>query len=151
MSAPPSSSTPHPLALPSNFSPDALDTLTELAAILTRLRAAIQASNPPTAPGGVTGSTPLPTGATPNQLGASPGGTGALSLRELSTQTDALKHKLQRARTQIKTLPDMERDIEEQEEEIQELEARIRMQREVLEKLRERGVDFGNEGDKMET
>lgn len=74
-----------------------------------------------------------------------------MSLRELSTQTDALKHKLQRARAQIKTLPDMERDIEEQEEEIRELEAKIHMQKEVLEKLRERGVEFGKEGDKMET
>ncbi|CRK25274.1 hypothetical protein BN1708_018155, partial [Verticillium longisporum] len=49
-----------------------------------------------------------------------------MTLRELSTQTDALKHKLQRARTQLKSLPDMERDIEEQEDEVRQVEERIR-------------------------
>ncbi|EEY17514.1 predicted protein [Verticillium alfalfae VaMs.102] len=144
-------STPHPLALPPTLSPDALDTLTELTTILTRLRAAVHASNPSANAGGITGATPLPTGATPNPLGASPGGTNAMTLRELSTQTDALKHKLQRARTQLKSLPDMERDIEEQEDEVRQVEEKIRVQREVLERLRERGVQFGKDGEKMET
>ncbi|CRK17587.1 hypothetical protein HYQ45_000018 [Verticillium longisporum] len=144
-------STPHPLALPPTLSPDALDTLTELTTILTRLRAAVHASNPSANAGGITGATPLPTGATPNPLGASPGGTNAMTLRELSTQTDALKHKLQRARTQLKSLPDMERDIEEQEDEVRQVEERIRVQREMLERLRERGVQFGKDGEKMET
>ncbi|CRK41458.1 hypothetical protein BN1708_001795, partial [Verticillium longisporum] len=137
-------STPHPLALPPTLSPDALDTLTELTTILTRLRAAVHASNPSANAGGITG-------ATPNPLGASPGGTNAMTLRELSTQTDALKHKLQRARTQLKSLPDMERDIEEQEDEVRQVEERIRVQREMLERLRERGVQFGKDGEKMET
>ncbi|PNH43089.1 hypothetical protein VD0004_g4347 [Verticillium dahliae] len=144
-------STPHPLALPPTLSPDALDTLTELTTILTRLRAAVHASNPSANAGGITGATPLPTGATPNPLGASPGGTNAMTLRDLSTQTDALKHKLQRARTQLKSLPDMERDIEEQEDEVRQVEERIRVQREMLERLRERGVQFGKDGEKMET
>ncbi|KAM0284144.1 hypothetical protein ACHAQH_002133 [Verticillium albo-atrum] len=144
-------SAPHPLALPPTLSPDALDTLTELTTILTRLRAAVHASNPSANAGGITGATPLPTGATPNPLGASPGGTNTMTLREVSTQTDALKHKLQRARTQLKSLPDMERDIEEQEDEIRQVEERIRVQREMLERLRERGVQFGKDGEKMET
>ncbi|KAF6814763.1 hypothetical protein CPLU01_14316 [Colletotrichum plurivorum] len=143
---------PHPLELPATLSPDALDTLTELTGILTRLRAAIQASG---SAGGITGATPNPSGpgATPNPSGASLG--APLSLKDVPAQTDALKHKLQRARVQMRSLPDMDRTTAEQEEEIRELEERIRLQREVLDKLREAGVRFGHEeggrGDKMET
>ncbi|WYZ34130.1 hypothetical protein EsH8_I_000406 [Colletotrichum jinshuiense] len=143
---------PHPLELPSTLSPDALDTLTELTGILTRLRTAIQASG---AVGGITGATPAGTGpgATPNPLGTSP--NAPVSLKDVPAQTDALKHKLQRARTQMRALPDMDRSIAEQEEEIGQLEERIRMQREVLDRLRDAGVKFGHEeggpGDKMET
>lgn len=142
----------HPLELPSTLSPDALDILTELTGILTRLRTAIQTSG---STGGITGSTPAGTGpvATPNALGASP--SAPLSLKDVPAQTDALKHKVQRARAQMRTLPDMDRSTAEQEEEIRELEDRIRMQREVLDRLREAGVRFGHEeggkGDKMET
>ncbi|OLN96143.1 hypothetical protein CCHL11_03347 [Colletotrichum chlorophyti] len=142
---------PHPLELPSTLSPDALDTLTELTNILTRLRTAIQTSS---SAGGIAGATPAATGsgATPNPLGASP--NTPLSLKDVPAQTDALKHKLQRARTQMRTLPDMDRSIAEQKEEMKELEERIKMQREVLDSLRLAGVKFGNEeggGDKMET
>ncbi|KAF6813976.1 hypothetical protein CMUS01_12733 [Colletotrichum musicola] len=143
---------PHPLELPATLSPDALDTLTELTGILTRLRTAIQASG---SAGGITGATPNPSGpgATPNPSGASPG--PPLSLKDVPAQTDALKHKLQRARVQMRSLPDMNRTTAEQEEEIRELEERIRLQREVLDKLREAGVRFGHEeggrGDNMET
>ncbi|KAK2049662.1 hypothetical protein LZ31DRAFT_549228 [Colletotrichum somersetense] len=143
---------PHPLELPSTLSPDALDTLTELTGILTRLRTAIQNSG---SVGGITGATPAGTGpgATPNPLGASP--NAPLSLKDVPAQTDALKHKLQRARTQMHQLPDIDRSIDEQEEEIRQLEERIKMQREVLDRLRDAGVKFGHEeggtGDKMET
>ncbi|KXH41798.1 hypothetical protein CNYM01_08679 [Colletotrichum nymphaeae SA-01] len=152
---------PHPLELPPTLSPDALDTLTELTGILTRLRTAIQTSGSSSSIGGAltTGATPAGTGATPNPLGFAAGGAASpnapLSLKDVPAQTDALKHKLQRARTQMRTLPDMERTVDEQEEEIKELEERIRMQREVLDRLREAGVKFGHEeggrGDKMET
>lgn len=146
------SSSTNPLELPSNLSPDGLDALTELTTILTRLRNAIQSANPAAGSGGITGATPLPVGgATSNPLGASPGGTGTVTLREASTQTDALKHKIQRTRQRIVALPDMDRDIAEQEEEIRDLEEKIRMQRQVLEALRDRGVQFGSDGDKMET
>ncbi|CAI0655877.1 unnamed protein product, partial [Colletotrichum noveboracense] len=78
-----------------------------------------------------------------------------LSLKDVPAQTDALKHKLQRARVQMRALPDMERTTAEQEDEIKELEERIKMQREVLDRLREAGVKFGHDegggGDKMET
>ncbi|KAK1986472.1 RNA polymerase II transcription mediator complex subunit 9-domain-containing protein [Colletotrichum cereale] len=143
---------PHPLELPPTLSPDALDTLTELTGIITRLRTAIQNSG---SVGGITDATPAGTGpgATPNPLGASP--NAPLSLKDVPAQTDALKHKLQRARTQMRQLPDMDRSIDEQEEEIKQLEERIKMQREVLDRLRDAGVKFGHEeggtGDKMET
>ena len=45
----------------------------------------------------------------------------------------------------------MYRDADEQEAEIRELEERIKVQRQVLENLRERGVKFGAEGEKMDT
>jgi predicted RNase H-like nuclease (RuvC/YqgF family) len=63
-----------------------------------------------------------------------------------------MKRKLQKARAAAKELPDMERTVKEQEEEIRELEERIRMQRGVLEGLREEGLRVGREREgKMET
>jgi flagellar motility protein MotE (MotC chaperone) len=134
-----------PLCLPSSLTPDALDTLTELISILSRLR------TPTTLPSGTgTGQTPLPQSTTPSQQHA----TGSeLTLKDIPTTTDHLKHKLQRARAQIRTLPDMERTIAQQDEEIKELEERIKRQREVLAGLRERGVKFAageREGESMD-
>ncbi|KAL8289707.1 hypothetical protein RB597_001372 [Gaeumannomyces tritici] len=172
----------HPLALPPHLSPDALDAITELAAILTRLRppqsAAALGAPPPSllatgttpAANAVTGTTPLPTAATPAAGGPGGGGGGGgsglgghvsfggaspsdapISLKDVPTATDALKHKIQRARQQIKALPDMSRTIAEQEEHISELEETIRLQQEVLAGLRGIGVQFGAEGgDRME-
>lgn len=143
---------PHPLALPQTLSPDALDTLTEMAAIVSRLRTAIHASS---SAGGLPGSTPAAattTGATPTVTGSGGGGAGspssvgggrvALALKDVPTATDTLKHKLQRARLQVKALPDMGRAVADQEAEIRELEARIARQREVLDTLRAAGADF---------
>jgi len=52
----------------------------------------------------------------------------------------------------VKDLPDMERSVEEQQEEIRELEEKIRTQQRVLEGLVERGLEAlrekeGNMGD----
>jgi len=80
----------------------------------------------------------MATGATPGPGPAS----GSLSLKDVPTATDHLKHKLQKARVQVRSLPDMDRTIAEQEEDIAELEERIRLQREVLEKLKQRGAQF---------
>lgn len=140
-------------SLPDNLSPDAVDTLTELSQILTRLRAA-QASGAGlaslpsgatpsagmAAPAPVTGTTPLPSTA-PNTAAA----TASISLKDVPTATDHLKHKLQKARAQIKTLPDMGRTLAEQDAELRELESRTRRQREVLDRLREVGILFGAE------
>lgn len=174
-----------PLALPPNLSPDAVDAITELAAILTRLRppqsATALGAPPPSlvatgttpAANAVTGTTPLPVAATPaagGTLGGGGSGGGGgpglgghasfgggspsdapISIKDVPTATDALKHKIQRARQQIKGLPDMSRTIAEQEEHISELEETIRLQHEVLAGLRAIGLQFGAEaGDRME-
>ena len=119
----------HPLALPTSLSPDHLDTLSVLSFVLAKVRAGIQSSN-----GIATGS------------GASPGGVSTqgqqLSFKDVPGATDALKHKLQHARAQVRALPDMHRSIEEQNCEIKELEARIERQRALLERLREGDLRF---------
>ncbi|KAK7423172.1 hypothetical protein QQZ08_009168 [Neonectria magnoliae] len=131
-----SSSGPHPLALPPTFSPDTLDALTELSVVLAKVRAGIQSSS------GIT-TEPAP--------GAGP----TLSFKEVPNATDGLKHKLQRARAQVRALPDMDRTIAEQSEEIKDLESRIEMQRALLQRLRdEAAAREGREegaGDKMES
>ncbi|KAI0102596.1 RNA polymerase II transcription mediator complex subunit 9-domain-containing protein [Nemania sp. FL0031] len=156
-----SSSPSKPLPLPSALNPDALDVLSELAHLLTRLRAL-----PTTAPSTST-ATPaqshsqLPhtqhtTAATPTptaQLLARK--TGELTLKEIPVATDALKHRFQRARTLVRTsLPDLERGLDGQQEEIRALEARIGRQKDTLAKLREVGVKLvvgegGDEGGRM--
>ncbi|KAK3321557.1 RNA polymerase II transcription mediator complex subunit 9-domain-containing protein [Apodospora peruviana] len=185
--------------LPEGLSPDAVDTLTELTSIITKLRSANYSSQPaglstpafgglanlpgaaPTsapphggagsasqsqhnqtqqqpsgttpAPGAVTGTTPLPSG--PSVPGNTTG--GALSVKELPAATDNLKHKLQRARAAVKTLPDVGRSIAQQEIEIRELEDRRRKQIAMLTRLREKGLQLAlhmeqskrDEGDRM--
>ncbi len=135
--------------LPDRLSPDSVDTLTELATILARLRPTVQSSASISTPAlglaGLTnltgtgntpvaaaGATPAPasgagTGTTPSQS-ATPnaGGTangGGISFKELPAATDNLKHKLQRARVAVRSLPDVSRSIKQQEAEIAELEA----------------------------
>ncbi|KAM0466370.1 hypothetical protein ACHAPV_001329 [Trichoderma viride] len=129
------------LALPSTLSPDDLDSLSELSIVLAKVRAGLKAS----------ASTGATTEATPG--GPSSGGQ-QLSFKDVPGATDKLKHKLQHARAQVRALPDMDRSIDEQKAEIKELETRIEMQRALLEKLRENGMQFSKDsyagGDKME-
>lgn len=116
----------HPLALPPTFSPDDLDALSELSIVLAKVRAGIQSS------------TDIATGtaATNGQQ---------LSFKDVPGATDGLKHKLQHARAQVRALPDMDRSIDEQELEISELEARIKQQRALLDRLRDAGVSFAKD------
>ncbi|KAI1363657.1 RNA polymerase II transcription mediator complex subunit 9-domain-containing protein [Xylaria arbuscula] len=156
-----------PLPLPEALNPDALDVLSELANLLTRLRTlpttstgtgtntAPSTTNTPSQTGGAattttSHATPTPTALLSSQASArklgggssSGGGTGGeLTLKEIPVATDALKHRFQRARNLIKTaLPDLDRGIAEQEVEIRALEARIARQRETLTQLREVGA-----------
>jgi hypothetical protein len=155
---PPSSD---PVALPEGFSPDQLDIVTELYALLVRLR------TPSTLPGtATTGATPAPSTSAPGAPGSAPtpapgagAGAGAsgsaagtnnsnaagadeISLRDFPTSTDHLRAKLQEARAAVAALPDMSRTIEEQRVAADALEARIACQREVLGGLREAGTRF---------
>ena len=122
-SQPPSSS----ISLPDGLSADAVDTVPVLSAVLSRLQ------NISTTTSGA-GSPPTPS---PSQAAS---GTGPLTIKDIPTATDGLKHKLQRARAQVKELPDIERSAAEQEHEIRELEVRIARQRDVLETLRRAGI-----------
>ncbi|KAJ2981714.1 hypothetical protein NQ176_g1859 [Zarea fungicola] len=124
------------LALPPTLSPDGLDALSELAIVLTKVRTSIQSSSG------------LATGATPSTTTAA--GGQQLSFKDVPGATDSLKHKLQHARAQVRALSDMDRSIEEQRQEISELEARILTQRALLERLRDDGLRFGKDGDRMD-
>lgn len=129
------------------LSPDAFSPLPPLSEILSRLRpppSSSSASLNPLAPSPPAASQPTPSGATPLPATASP--TGPLSLKEVPAATDPIKHRLQRARQQVKALPDVGRTVTEQEREIEELQARIREQKEVLKALREVGIRFGVNG-----
>lgn len=50
----------------------------------------------------------------------------------------------------VKDLPDMERSIKEQEEEMRELEGRIRKQRDILGQLRDVGLEIKREREQRE-
>lgn len=121
------------LNLPDGLSPESLDTVPVLATILSRLQT--PGTNASTSSGS-------PPGASPSQI---TGGTGPLTLKDIPTATDGLKHKLQKARVQVKELPDIERSVQEQEEEIRELERRISEQRAVLESLKATGEEAKSE------
>lgn len=177
--------TPHALALPSHFSPDTLDVLTELADVLQKVhesaRESLQRDTTQQTPsqkqatqtGGQTPS--QSTGAAASQLSkpgagssaaiSTPGGSALtptsaaaaaaagkkLTFKDVPGATDGIKHKLQKAREQVRALPDMERTVGEQQGEIEELEARIERQTALLGRLKEGGLAFGKEvADRME-
>ena len=132
-----SQSTPQPSAaipLPEGLSADSVDTLPVLSAVLSRLQ---NLSTPATASAA---SPPTPS---PLQV---VNGAGLLTIKDVPAATDQLKHKLQRARAQVKELPDIDRSLAEQQEEIRELEERIAKQRGVLETLRQAGAATSSGG-----
>ncbi|KAI1440262.1 RNA polymerase II transcription mediator complex subunit 9-domain-containing protein [Annulohypoxylon stygium] len=141
-----SSSPPKPIAMPDGLNPDTLDTLTELAVLLNRLRMPTSTANG--TPGAAT--TPLPPPPPPpshphSQPQTANGATtttntGELSLKEIPPAADVLKHRFQRARVSVRGLPDMNRGMAEQEAEIAALEARLARQRDMLARLREMGA-----------
>ncbi|KYK54854.1 putative microtubule-associated protein [Drechmeria coniospora] len=130
------------LGLPPSLSPDDLDSLSELSTVLAKVRAGIQSSS-----GITTDTTTSGSSATRNATaGTGIQGNGEqLSFKDVPGATDALKHKLQHARAQVRTLPDMTRSLDEQRCEMKELEERIKLQRALLESLREGGVRFGKD------
>jgi hypothetical protein len=143
MATSPNQATPPPpslLNLPEGLTPDSIDTLPVLSALLLRLQNPSSTAHTASTSGS-------PPAASPSQLASA---TGPLSIKDIPAATDELKHKLQRARIQVKELPDMERSVEEQEEEIRELEEKIRRQSEVLVGLRDVGLQAKREREQRE-
>ncbi|KAK4226649.1 RNA polymerase II transcription mediator complex subunit 9-domain-containing protein [Podospora fimiseda] len=147
--------------LPEGLSPDSIDTLSELTSIVVKLRAATSPNNPtnPSSQSATTSNTAAVTGTTPLPSGMMGiGGNGLLSVKELPAATDNLRHKLQRARTAMRTLEDIHRASSQQEEEIKRLEDRRRKQAAMLARIQDEGIQFarstaaehGEEGDRME-
>lgn len=131
------------LELPAGLSPDQLDITTELSSLLSRLRTPV---NLPGTSSSTTGQTPAaPTPSQPSQSQSA----GDISLRDFPASTDHLRLKLQGAKAAVLALPDMDKSIAEQEKEIQELEDKIRKQREQLAALKEKGNKFAS-SDRME-
>lgn len=160
--SPPSLNTSHTTVtsnLPPSLDPASLDTLPVLTSILTRLQSTSPTTHDTSSPHH---SQPLTQSLsqsqtqtlTQTQLTSSPSFTtttsGAhsqdkfpttpLTTKDIPSATDGLKHRLQKARAQVAVLPDIHRGLEEQEQEIKELEDRIREQRAVLERLKRMGA-----------
>lgn len=152
MASPPSDPDANPHPLPGGLSPDSVDVQSELFTILSRLRytdkngAATNGDGDSSKPGGSTPAGGLP-GSTPSggaAQAASSSDTKTLSTKDLAAATDPLKHKIQRARAAVHTLPDITRTIPEQEAEIREWQDKIERQRETLLKLKEFGIQFSH-------
>ncbi|KAK7732238.1 hypothetical protein SLS53_008527 [Cytospora paraplurivora] len=140
-----------PPTLPGGLSPDSIDVTSELYTVLSRVRytadkngaSAANGDGDQSKPGAGTPATG-PSGATPaGGAGGSPG-EKPLSTKDVAAATDPIRHKIQRARAAVHTLPDIERTIPEQEAEIREWEDKIARQREVLQQLREFGIQFSH-------
>ena len=144
------------------LNPSTLDTITELAHLLSRLRTPPAGGAPSTTtaaptptPAATAPTTAAPTAAaptpskptpTPGDPSTSTNNNSELSLKDVPAAADALKHRFQRARAQIRSgLPDLGRGIAEQEAERAELERKIARQREVLARLRDVGVRFARQ------
>lgn len=154
-----------PLGLPPTLNPDTLDTLSDLATLLTRLRAGLSSSSSSSSTTTTTAnnntstttSNPLASASTSSAAAnnnGSGGGGPALALKDLPSHSDQLRHRFQKARALVRTLPDMDRSTAEQEVEMRELEAKIARQKETLEKLKALGTRFAEmgreEADRME-
>ncbi|KAH7094912.1 RNA polymerase II transcription mediator complex subunit 9-domain-containing protein [Paraphoma chrysanthemicola] len=94
-------------AIPSIPPPSTFDVLPDLHKLLKRLLDT--ASQPPAA-------TPTP---------AQPSADGPLEIQNVATAANDIRRKIQKARTAVLALPDVDRSCEDQEEEIEDLEATI--------------------------
>ncbi|KFZ04727.1 hypothetical protein V501_09037 [Pseudogymnoascus sp. VKM F-4519 (FW-2642)] len=141
------SSASQPTTLSDNLSPAMLDTIPVLTSILSRVQPPTSSNAPGASPMPATSfGTPSFT-SQPSSSQLRPDATGALSTKEIPAATDALKHRLQRARVEVAQLPGIGMSIEEQEVEIRALESRIREQRAALKSLSEVGGRAGKGGD----
>jgi small-conductance mechanosensitive channel len=133
---PPPPSGPSLQNLPPGLTADAIDVLPVLSSLLSRLQVPQNQTSASTA-----GSPPGPTSsATPSQLAS---GTTPLTIKDIPAATDQVKHRLQRARVSVKELPDLDRSLAEQEEEIRELKEKIQRQKDVLKNLAKGDIGAG--------
>lgn len=133
----------HPLALPPTFSPDTLDVLTHLSTVLSEVRTSLQNTTGLTDNANTNNGNDA--GGSGNKKDGGGGASAGLTFKDVPRASDSIKHKLQRAREQVRALPDMQRTVEDQEVEIRELEARIERQRALLGRLQEGGLVFGKD------
>lgn len=139
-------------SLPAGLTPDSVDVPSELFTILSRLRytdkngAPTNGDNDSNKPSANTPATDLPVSAASGGTIAPAHGsdTKTLSTKDLTAATDPLKHKIQRARAAVHTLPDITRTVAEQEAEIKEWQDKIESQRKVLQQLKEFGIQFSH-------
>jgi hypothetical protein len=110
-------------AVPALPPPATFDVLPDLHKLLSRL---INTSGQLPAP------TPIPNG---------PSDDGPLEIQHLATAATALKLKISKARRAVMALPDIDRTCEDQQEEIEYLEARITRQKAALQGLGRLALD----------
>ncbi|KUJ10641.1 uncharacterized protein LY89DRAFT_247479 [Mollisia scopiformis] len=144
MATSPTSQPPSLTNLPDGLSPDCLDTIPVLSAILARLQPPQNANVPASTAGSP------PAAATPKLVKDLENGTGPLTVNQIPIAADGIKSRLQKARAQVKQLPDMERSIAEQEQEMRELEEKIKKQRAALVHLKEVGSAIKREREQKE-
>jgi hypothetical protein len=124
-------------------SPQIFDILPPLHALLSRL-----VSNNPD-------KTTQPNGSAPGQTlsGEAVGGGGGaaavsfLDPKVLLTEASAIKIRVQKARAAVAELPDVDRTVDEQLQEIEELEGKIQKLKAVVGEFRERSTKAMKEGD----
>ncbi|KAL1854123.1 hypothetical protein Plec18167_000041 [Paecilomyces lecythidis] len=94
----------------------------------------------------------IPGGAsTPGAAALGPNAPPPLDVKDLPTAASAIKIRIQKARTVVESLPDMDRTVEDQSREIEELEDRISRLRKVIGEFGRRADGDQAEDVKMET
>ena len=130
----------HPLALPPslNLSPDFLDLVSDLSSLLKRVRAGLD--TPSTLL--ITEQLPPAEGAVhTSSTAAAVAANGPIKIKDVSAAADLLKHRLQNARDTLKKLPDIDRSVLQQEEEMASLKERMMKQMAMIATIRNSGAD----------
>lgn len=130
--APQTTATDATHTLPGGLTPDSIDVPSELAQILSRVRYSDKISQQQQVPSSTGGA-------------ADPAATAPILIKDLPAAVDPLRHKIQRARAAVHTLPDIRRTIPEQEAEAAALRVRVEKQRATLLQLKEFGLRFAAE------
>ncbi|PGH18671.1 hypothetical protein AJ80_04419 [Polytolypa hystricis UAMH7299] len=127
-------------------SPQTFDIIPPLHALLVRLlstpsQPTIATGQSTSAGAGAAGGTPAPPGAAGNTPGGPTTSSSSSSIdpKALLTESSAVKIRIQKARAAVEALPDIQRSVTQQEEEIRMLERKIERLREVIGEFGVRG------------